>query len=146
MPCHAMHPIQDLFLEGFHMHYNLICIFICTPICTKFYSCKKWVLQHGMRWHSSDSGEVIGGRGLEQDDTVGDRFGAAGRAEAHQDRAHDGVGSQMVGNASEGDGPRVTVIDAEVGEHRGAQVKPLAVSAGPDRGRRRPTPVAAHSE
>jgi hypothetical protein len=23
----------------------LICIFICTPICTKFYSCKKWVLQ-----------------------------------------------------------------------------------------------------
>jgi hypothetical protein len=28
------------------MPYNLICIFICTPICTKFYSCKKWVLQH----------------------------------------------------------------------------------------------------
>jgi hypothetical protein len=27
------------------MYYNLICIFICTPICTKFYSCKKWVLQ-----------------------------------------------------------------------------------------------------
>jgi hypothetical protein len=25
----------------------LICIFICTPICTKFYSCKKWVLQPG---------------------------------------------------------------------------------------------------
>jgi hypothetical protein len=28
------------------MHYNLICIFICTPICTKFYSCKKWVLHN----------------------------------------------------------------------------------------------------
>jgi hypothetical protein len=40
-----MHPIQDLFLESFHIYYNLICIFICTPICTKFYSCKKWVLQ-----------------------------------------------------------------------------------------------------
>jgi hypothetical protein len=26
------------------MYYNLICIFMCTPICTKFYSCKKWVL------------------------------------------------------------------------------------------------------
>jgi hypothetical protein len=35
-----MHPIQDLFLESFPIYYNLI----CTPICTKFYSCKKWVL------------------------------------------------------------------------------------------------------
>jgi hypothetical protein len=27
MPCHAMHPIQDLFFwEVFHMYYNLICI------------------------------------------------------------------------------------------------------------------------
>jgi hypothetical protein len=26
------------------MYYNLICIFTCTPICTKSYSCKKWVL------------------------------------------------------------------------------------------------------
>jgi hypothetical protein len=24
MSCHAMHPIQDLFLESFHMYYNLI--------------------------------------------------------------------------------------------------------------------------
>jgi hypothetical protein len=31
------------------MYYNLICIFICTPIYTKFYSHKKWVLQN----HSS---------------------------------------------------------------------------------------------
>jgi hypothetical protein len=33
------------FWKVFHMYYNLICIFICTPICIKFYSCKKWVLQ-----------------------------------------------------------------------------------------------------
>jgi hypothetical protein len=47
MPCHTMHPIQDLFFwKVFHMYYNLICnFFISTPICTKFYSCKKWVLQ-----------------------------------------------------------------------------------------------------
>jgi hypothetical protein len=46
MPCHAMHPIQDLFFwKVFHMYYNLICIFICTPMWTKFYSYKKWVLQ-----------------------------------------------------------------------------------------------------
>jgi hypothetical protein len=32
------------FWKVFHKYYNLICIFICTPICTKFYSCKKWVL------------------------------------------------------------------------------------------------------
>jgi hypothetical protein len=42
MPCHAMHPMQDLFFwKVFHKYYN----FIYTPICTKFYSCKKWVLQ-----------------------------------------------------------------------------------------------------
>jgi hypothetical protein len=29
------------FWKVFHKYYNLI----CTPICTKFYSCKKWVLQ-----------------------------------------------------------------------------------------------------
>jgi hypothetical protein len=33
------------FWKVFHMYYNLICIFICTPMWTKeFYSCKKWVL------------------------------------------------------------------------------------------------------
>jgi hypothetical protein len=32
------------------MYYNLICnFFICTPICTKFCSCKKWVLQEGSK-------------------------------------------------------------------------------------------------
>jgi hypothetical protein len=41
-----MHPMQDYFWNVFRMYYNLICIFICTPICTKkFYSCKNWVLQ-----------------------------------------------------------------------------------------------------
>jgi hypothetical protein len=35
MPCHAMHPMQDYFWKVFHKYYSLICIFICTPICTK---------------------------------------------------------------------------------------------------------------
>jgi hypothetical protein len=39
-----MHLYKIYFWKVFHMYYNLICIFICTPICTKFYSCKKWVL------------------------------------------------------------------------------------------------------
>jgi hypothetical protein len=52
MPSHAMHPIQDLFLESFHIYYILISIFICTPICTKFYSYKKWVL-HKISWNLS---------------------------------------------------------------------------------------------
>jgi hypothetical protein len=47
------------FWKVFHKYYNLICIFICTPICTKFYSCKKWVLQ------------VLGGRVIKRSgDTV----------------------------------------------------------------------------
>jgi hypothetical protein len=47
MPCHAMQCIlyKIYFWKVFHMYYNLICIFICTPICTKFYSCKNWMLQ-----------------------------------------------------------------------------------------------------
>jgi hypothetical protein len=47
------------FWKVFHMYY-LICIFICTPICTKFYSCKKWVLQAqnflNPIWSTIDSG------------------------------------------------------------------------------------------
>jgi hypothetical protein len=27
--------MQDYFWNVFHKYYNLICIFICTPICTK---------------------------------------------------------------------------------------------------------------
>jgi hypothetical protein len=45
MPCHAMHPIQDLFFEGFSYVLQIDMHFICTPMWTKFYSCKKWVLQ-----------------------------------------------------------------------------------------------------
>jgi hypothetical protein len=44
MPCHAIHPIQDLFLEGFSYVLQIDMHFICTPMWTKFYSCKKWVL------------------------------------------------------------------------------------------------------
>jgi hypothetical protein len=41
-----MHPIQDLFLEVFHMYYNLICNFYMHSYVDKnFHSCKKWVLQ-----------------------------------------------------------------------------------------------------
>jgi hypothetical protein len=39
-----MHPIQDLFLEGFWYVLQIDMHFICTPMWTKFYSCKKWVL------------------------------------------------------------------------------------------------------
>jgi hypothetical protein len=44
MPCNAIHPIQDLFLEGFSYVLQIDMHFICTPMWTKFYSCKKWVL------------------------------------------------------------------------------------------------------
>jgi hypothetical protein len=40
MACNASYT-RFIFWKVFHMYYNLI----CTPICTKFYSCKKWVLQ-----------------------------------------------------------------------------------------------------
>jgi hypothetical protein len=40
-----MHAIQDLFLEGFSYVLQIDMHFICTPMWTKFYSCKKWVLQ-----------------------------------------------------------------------------------------------------
>jgi hypothetical protein len=50
MPCHAMHPIQDLFLEGFSYVLQFDMHFIRTPMWTKFYSCEKWVLQ---RWSRS---------------------------------------------------------------------------------------------
>jgi hypothetical protein len=40
-----MDPIQDLFLEGFSYVLQIDMHFICTHMWTKFYSCKKWVLQ-----------------------------------------------------------------------------------------------------
>jgi hypothetical protein len=45
MPCHAMHPIQELFLESLSYVLQIDMHFICTPMWTKFYSCEKWVLQ-----------------------------------------------------------------------------------------------------
>jgi hypothetical protein len=45
MLCHAMHLIQDLFLEGFSYVLQIDMHFICTPMWTKFYSCEKWELQ-----------------------------------------------------------------------------------------------------
>jgi hypothetical protein len=45
MQCNAMHPIQDLFLESFSYVLQIDMHFICTPMWTKFCSCKKWVLQ-----------------------------------------------------------------------------------------------------
>jgi hypothetical protein len=48
MPCHAIHPIQDLFfLKIFSYVLQIDMHFICTPMWTKFYSCEKWVL-HGV--------------------------------------------------------------------------------------------------
>jgi hypothetical protein len=39
-----MHPIQDLFFEGYSYVLQIDMHFICTPMWTKFYSCEKWVL------------------------------------------------------------------------------------------------------
>jgi hypothetical protein len=40
-----MHPIQDLFLEGFSYVLQIDMHFICTPMLARFYFlCKKWVL------------------------------------------------------------------------------------------------------
>jgi hypothetical protein len=40
-----MHPTQDLFFESFSYVLQFDMHFTCTPMWTKFYSCKKWVLQ-----------------------------------------------------------------------------------------------------
>jgi hypothetical protein len=42
MPCHAMHPIQDLFLESFSYELQLD---MHSYLHKKIYSCKNWVLQ-----------------------------------------------------------------------------------------------------
>jgi hypothetical protein len=49
MPCHAMYPIPDLFLECFSYVLQIDMHFICTPMWTKKISCKKWVLQNQLR-------------------------------------------------------------------------------------------------
>jgi hypothetical protein len=40
-----MHPIQDLFWKGFSYVLQIDMHLLCAPVLTKFYSCKKWVLQ-----------------------------------------------------------------------------------------------------
>jgi hypothetical protein len=46
-----MHPIQDLFLESFHIYYNLICIFLYALLFAQnFILVKKWVLQFFKLW------------------------------------------------------------------------------------------------
>jgi hypothetical protein len=65
---------------------------------------------------------------------------------AHRNRARNGGSGRAVGNTSECVGPRVAGVDEEVGERRGARAKLLADSVGPDRGRRRPAPVATRGE
>jgi hypothetical protein len=47
MPCHAMHPMQDLFWKVFHMYGKLICI-IYALLCWQNFILKKWVLQIAM--------------------------------------------------------------------------------------------------
>jgi hypothetical protein len=46
MPCHAMHPMQDLFLESFSYELQFDMHSYLHKI---FYSCKKWVLQAALR-------------------------------------------------------------------------------------------------
>jgi hypothetical protein len=46
MPCHAMYPIQDLFLESFSYELQFdMHFYMHSYLHKKFYSCKKWVLQ-----------------------------------------------------------------------------------------------------
>jgi hypothetical protein len=45
MQCNASYTRFN-FLEGFSYVLQIDMHFICTPMWTKFYSCKKWVLQH----------------------------------------------------------------------------------------------------
>jgi hypothetical protein len=46
MPCHAMHPIQDLFLESFSYELQFDMHFYMHSYVRKsFYSCIKWVSQ-----------------------------------------------------------------------------------------------------
>jgi hypothetical protein len=51
-----MHLIQDLFLEGFSYVLQIDMHFICTPMWTKIYSCKKWVLH--LRWVTTGPHEL----------------------------------------------------------------------------------------
>jgi hypothetical protein len=62
-----MHPIHDLFLKSFSYVLQIDMHFVCTPMWTKFYSCKKWVLQviklkkefQDLKWGSMSVNEYI---------------------------------------------------------------------------------------
>jgi hypothetical protein len=54
MPCNAMHPIQDLFLESFSYVLQIDMHFICTPMWTKFYS-YKCGCYNATQWQNIDS-------------------------------------------------------------------------------------------
>jgi hypothetical protein len=56
-----MHPIPDLFLESFSYVLQIDMHFICTPMWTKFYFCKKWVLHPAVEsWHRLEMGLFAG--------------------------------------------------------------------------------------
>jgi hypothetical protein len=60
-------------LEGFSYVLQIDMHFICTPMWTKFYSCKKWVLQSNMTLnHGKMSQELTQERG--QLDDISLRF------------------------------------------------------------------------
>jgi hypothetical protein len=75
MSCHAMHPIQDLFLESFSYALQIDMHFICTPMWTKFYSYKSGCYTQHIRvltnqplhdiFHNWDSSDRIGKRATE---------------------------------------------------------------------------------
>jgi hypothetical protein len=59
MPCHAMHPIQDLFLESFSYELQFDMHFYLHSYLHKFfYSCKMWVLRDLMRGIAGQLGEL----------------------------------------------------------------------------------------
>jgi hypothetical protein len=56
MPCRAMHPIQDLFLESFSYELQFDMQFLYALLFAQnFYSCKKWVLHNGLLLGPSES-------------------------------------------------------------------------------------------
>jgi hypothetical protein len=49
MPCHAIHPIQDLFLESFSYELQFdMQSYMHSYLRKSFYSCKKWVSQKAL--------------------------------------------------------------------------------------------------
>jgi hypothetical protein len=71
-----MHPMQDYFWKVFHKYYNLICIFICTPICTKIFILAKsgcYMVGGGdlvQRNGDGHTGRVVGDQAIERSGNV----------------------------------------------------------------------------